>query len=202
MMSSKINFASFAAALALFFLPWLDFQCSEKTMVTQSGIQIAYGGASASPQFETSGSGSSNESKDDDEMEDSLGGVSVLVGLAFVAVVVGLITAFLIFRGSRMPAKVVPGLAGLALASIGLQMMVGFPIEKSVKESQSPSGPEGEAKDGMKQMGAMLAQINIGVVYRPWLYLEMAFLALPLSVAFFGMQPKKPLVRENPEIEF
>ena len=35
----KINFGSSLLAVFLFCLPWLDFQCSGKTVFTQSGVQ-------------------------------------------------------------------------------------------------------------------------------------------------------------------
>ncbi|MEN8866938.1 MAG: hypothetical protein ABF380_02915, partial [Akkermansiaceae bacterium] len=80
-MIPKLNFVSFAAALGFFFLPWLDFQCSEKSMITQSGIQTVSGGGSLGAEMK-----SMDGSETNDENQDGLGAaLFVVVALGCVA---------------------------------------------------------------------------------------------------------------------
>ncbi len=162
-------------------------------MVSQSGVQSIYGGGSIDPQFTNRDEKSGEKSKEGP-------GMAIFIGLAFVLVAVGLIISVLIFRGSAIDPKVLPTLSTVALLAIALQMMIGFPLEKSIQEQMNDSSV-GDSIASVNEMGAMFAQLNIGVVYRPWIYFEMAFLAFPLAFAFFGMQPKKPAMEDEPEIQ-
>ncbi|MDB4265349.1 hypothetical protein N9891_01225 [bacterium] len=192
-MAAKINIVSFAGALFLFFVPWLDFQCSGKTMITQSGFQAVYGGGSVDPQFESASKKDSEKEKKDGKKKGP--GMAYLLGVAFVAIVAGLIVSLFMFRKSAAKSKIASALAALALILIALQMMLGFPMEQEITKSMAEQNDENAG-------GIFFAQLNLGIVYRPWIYLELAFLACPLAVAFFRMQPKRAEVpSENPEVE-
>lgn len=79
----KINLVTSLAALILFFLPWIDIQCSGKSMATQTGMQIIYGGASQAQDaeaFEKEG----KIKRSGGESDDSLGSAP-LVAMAVLA---------------------------------------------------------------------------------------------------------------------
>ncbi len=50
-MIQKLNIGTTLAVLVLFFLPWIDIQCSQKSFATQTGIQTIYGGGSPSEEM-------------------------------------------------------------------------------------------------------------------------------------------------------
>ena len=181
-MISKLNFVSFAAALGFFFLPWLDFQCSGKSMVTQSGIQTVSGGGSLGADMK-----SMAESEKNDENQDGLG-VALFAAVALGCVALGLLLAFIALLGGGPPSPALPALAAVALILIGLQMKLGFPMEKKIAESfQKPGEDE---KNTIADVSKLYAQMNMRIIYRPWIYAELASLFLPIGVAFFVMKPR------------
>jgi len=204
-MSAKINLASFSAALFLFFVPWLDFKCAGNAMFSQSGVQATYGGGSLSPQFEKMLEKSA-EDKDENKggKEQNSLGVAVFVALALFVVIAAFVISLLIFRGAAFNPLLAPMAGGVAIILIGLQMMLGFPVETKIAEDMS-SKNQGAQDEGnsFAEMGEMVSAMNIGVEYRPWIYLELASLACPLLFAFFGAKPKKAdaALEEDPALE-
>jgi hypothetical protein len=181
-MIHKLNFVSFAAALGFFFLPWLDFQCSEKSMITQSGFQTVTGGGSFGEDTK-----SMAESKKNEENQDGFG-VALFVAVALGCVALGLLLAFIGLLGGGPPSPALPALAAVALILIGLQMKLGFPMEQKIAESFQKPGAEEE--NALADVGKLFAQMNIRIVYRPWIYAELGSLFLPVGIAFFAMKPR------------
>lgn len=184
LMFQKIKFGSSLAALFLFALPWLDIQCSEKSMATQSGFQVIYGGGS--PSEEMKALGNDTEPASDSNSDDSLG-FSLLIGLAFIAVVAAVVFSYLaLFRGSEAADKYSSFLPAVALGLILLQLMIGFPAKKKLIESmsegasktqhsQSPDDPLSGLGDSM----ASAMMMNIRVKTAPGFYLELLALGIP-----------------------
>jgi hypothetical protein len=182
-MIHKFNFLSFAAALGFFFLPWLDFQCSGKSMVTQSGFQTVTSGGSLGEEMK-----SMSESKKNEEQQDGMG-VALFVAVALGCVALGLLLAFIGLIGGGPPSPTLPALAAVALILIGLQMKLGFPMEQKIAESFQKPGADEE--NAIADVGKLFAQMNMRIVYRPWIYAELGSLFLPIGIAFFAMKPRR-----------
>lgn len=178
-MIAKFNVVSFAAALFCFFLPWLDFQCSQKVVLSQSGFQSIYGGGTIEPEFASQQKQPENDSSNEIDP-------AIFIAGAFFCVVSGLLLSLIsLFRGGR-PGIAIPALAAMALILVGLQMKVRFPLELYFAKSMNPG------KEGTPNLGTLLMQSNTKIAYRPWIYFELGALVLPLGIAFFGMKPERP----------
>ncbi len=170
-MTQKLNLGSIVAAIILFFLPWLDIQCKGTTLVTQSGIQTITGGASTSKEFDSMGGNKerANSSKDGE-------GKAVLALLALVLVGLALLITIM---SLNTPAGQEGRAAGLccaaALVLLIIQLSTGFPVEQSLHKELK--------KNEMGTAVAMAFQIK----RTPWLYLELAALAIPALLALNSM---------------
>jgi hypothetical protein len=97
-----------------------------------------------------------------------------------------LLLAFIGLLGGGPPSPALPALAAVALILIGLQMKLGFPMEQKIAESfQKPRDEEGNTH---ADVGKLFAQMNIRIVYRPWIYAELGSLFLPVGIAFFSIK--------------
>ena len=180
-MTSKINFISFAAALGFFFLPWVDFQCSDKSKITQSGFQTVAGGGSLGEEANLKFGDQKN-----DETQGSLdAALYVAVGLG--CVILGLLLAVIGLLGGGPPSPALPALAAMALILIGLQMKLGFPLEQKIVESYQKTGLEEEV--AIIDTSKLFAHEKIRIVYCPAIYFELGSLLLPICSAFFAMRP-------------
>ena len=183
-MFKKIRFSSSLAALFLFALPWLDIQCSEKSMATQSGFQVIYGGGSASDEMKALGDDTKTESAS--KSPDSMG-FSPLIALAFVAVVAAVWFSYLaLFQGSEAAVRLSSILPAVALGLISLQIMIGFPAKKKIIESMSKGASESQKSQsiddpfsGLGESMASAMMMNIRVKTAPALYLELLALGIP-----------------------
>lgn len=182
-MFEKLKFGSTIAALILFAFPWLDIQCSEKSMATQTGFQVIYGGGS--PSDEMKELGNDNEAKDESK-PDELGN-SPLIGLALVSVIAAVVFSSLaLFRGSDRANRYASILPAVALALILLQITIGFPAKKKILESMSEdtskarsSQTTDDAFSGLGESMATAMMMNIKVKTTPALYLELFALGIP-----------------------
>jgi len=183
-MFKKIRFSSSLAALFLFALPWLDIQCSEKSMATQSGFQVIYGGASVSEEMK--GLGDDTKTKSASKSSDSMG-FSPLIGLAFILVVAAVMFSCLaLFRGSEAADKYSSFLPAVALGLIWLQLMIGFPAKKKIIESMSEEASKSQQSQsqddpfsGLGESMATAMMMNIRVKTAPAFYLELLALGIP-----------------------
>lgn len=185
----KINLVTSLAALILFFLPWIDIQCSNKSMATQTGIQTIYGGGSPAQDmeaFEKEGRGRRSGGSDDDSM-----GFAPLVALAFLAVAGAVVTAFLAIRFAGESRNNLTGiLCAVALSLLALQMMVGFPVRKNLGEQlAAQSKTELRTDEPFKEFGEGMAQammMQIQIRQLPALYIELVMLGLPTLILANG----------------
>lgn len=186
-MTKKINLGATLAALFLFLLPWIDIQCSNKSMVTQSGIQAIYGGGSVSEEIEALGGKDGPSSSGD---KDSLG-YAPLIGIALLLVVLAVICAVVALRGSTMlPGNSTGILCAAALAVLAIQASIGFPAKKKMLESM---GETGASQSGEEAMGASMASammMNIRVERLTPFYLELLMLGIPTLILCNGFVDK------------
>lgn len=192
-MFKKIKLGSALAALIIFAFPWVDIQCSEKSMATQSGFQVIYGGGSASEEMEAMGadSGSKESSSSDESM-----GFAPLVALALIAVIGAVAFSFIaVFRGSERADKLASVLPAAALLLLVIQLMVGFPAKKQVIEAMSEGSSEAQAGDdefgaAMGESMAAAMMMNIRVKTTPAFYLELLALGIPTLLLANGLIDK------------
>jgi hypothetical protein len=132
----KIHLGSVLAALVLFFVPWLDVRCSGEQMMSQNGVQVIYGGASAPLGVQAM---MQAEEKKPSQREDEAG-IGWLTGIAFLSLLAAAAWAFYDFRlPSPGGTQIVGNLCALALIFLLLQLAVGFPIEKAIVNSIAKS---------------------------------------------------------------
>jgi hypothetical protein len=192
-MIQKLNIATTLAALVLFFLPWIDIQCSQKSFATQTGIQTIYGGGSPSDEMkafaEENGQMKSGDGKKDVSM-----GYSPLVALALLAVIGAVVVSFKALRSSGGPQTNLVGiLCATALVMISAQMMIGFPVKKNLGKSMAEASKKENTGDPMGDLGTGMAtamMMNIQVRHLPALYIELIMLGLPTLVLANGLIDK------------
>lgn len=186
---TKIRLGSSLAALILFFLPWIDIQCSERSMATQSGIQVIYGGVSPSDGMKASLDESKSNRKN--ESKDSLG-IAPLIGLALAAVIGAIVFGFIALgRGDRHADALASILPVIALGVVLLQLMIGFPAKQKILESMSKSASKTQnGKEQFDELGKSMAtamMMNIRVNTATGFYLELLALGIPSLIWANGM---------------
>lgn len=125
-------------AMALFFLPWLEFRCSGQSLVEQSGFEAAMGTVSAGAGLKEMAKMSGQDPDKEMKQENGNRSHAWLIMGAAGAVVLALLTGL---AGSAAGS----GILALAAAGlIGAQMVTGFPIEKAAKEKWGESGVGGK----------------------------------------------------------
>jgi len=185
----KIRIGTTLAALILFALPWIDVQCSDKTMMTQTGFQVIYGGGSITEEMEsmTFGEpGADKNSSPDDSM-----GVAPLVAIALLCVIAAVAFSFIaMFRNNSRAEQLSSILPAVALAFLLLQMMIGFPAKKKILEGMSEKPPQSESTDdpfaALGQSMAMGMMMNIRVKTTTAFYLELLALGIPTLLLLNG----------------
>ncbi len=177
-MIAKLNLATTLAALLLFFLPWIDIQCSNQRLATQTGIQTIYGGGSPANEAEVKA-----VVKDEESL-----GASVWVGIALLAVMGAVVAAFMALSGAQGRAANAVGVCcAIALAALAIQAMAGFPVQTKVERGMTPTRrvePVNPANP-FQGMGAGMAaamMMNVKIKYLPPFYLELLALGIPTLV--------------------
>jgi hypothetical protein len=167
----KIRLSSLIAASILFLFPWIDMTCNDTTLVTQSGLQATYGGASADSRFDSGSQGAQQSSK---EAKDDLGmALPVLLALLCTlgAVVACLLT---MFKGQDL-GSLAEKLALAALALILLQAILGFPLDGVADELRTEMMKgSGEANE---LAGALAMSMKLDTSFTFWFYLTLIALA-------------------------
>ncbi len=192
-----LRLGTLIAALVLFFLPWLELRCAGQRMVYQSGIQTVLNQGNMDSDMKDmakmseGGSGANMESLEGEEFGEKVG-YSLLAGGALLCLVLAIVSA-LGFSGRTASGA----LAALALGCLGVQALLGFPletaIEKDFKKEMLRSIDNGGAGGGdsggaaMKQaMGRTMMKEMIAVKYSPWFYGELALLGVAAVMALAG----------------
>lgn len=187
----KIRLASTLGALLLFFLPWVDIQCSGTSLATQTGIQVIYGGGSPSEQMkgmsEGFGDGEMDAEVDMDMGSEESMGYGPLVGMALLAVLGAVACSFIALRTSGgMAERYATLLPTLALALLLVQLLIGFPAKREMINSMREQSPQTEGvsdpDDPFAEMGNAMAEAmmaNFQVKATPAFYLELVALGIP-----------------------
>lgn len=178
-MLGKINFLTAIAALALFFLPWIDIRCSGQSVATQTGIQTITGGSTPREQERVRTGMQVNLTPEQESL-----GTAPLVGVAFVYVVVAAIIFLIAIRtGTPRPAFIGGTLCALALLLLVLQTSMGFPGVKKLRQSLDHSN---QNQGGDLALASLAAQ-NFELTPLLGLYLEMAALGVPTLILLNGL---------------
>jgi hypothetical protein len=189
-MIQKLNIGTTLAALVLFFLPWIDIQCSQKSFATQTGIQTIYGGGTPSEEMKAFAEENSQKKSGDGKKDESMG-YSPLVALALLAVMGATVASFKALRSSSEPQTNLVGiLCAAALVLIAAQMMIGFPVNKNLGKSMAETSRTKTSGDPMDDLGNGMAtamMMNIQVRHLPALYIELIMLGLPTLVLANGL---------------
>ena len=190
LLCKKINLATLLGALVIFFLPWLDMQCNGNSMVTQTGFQAVSGGGTLSEEMKNLANLGGDKSKDSDgEAKDKnpvaalakndrpsqawlAAGALLLIALALILAVRAVLSA------NANDLSPIALLATMALGFVALQLLLGFPLEATAKQALAASQNGDAAKDTpFASLGA--AMVRIQVIRQPWIWAELAFLAVP-----------------------
>lgn len=150
-------------------------------MATQSGIQVVYGGGSASEEMEAMGG--KTESMPKPDSTESMG-FAPLVALALLAVLgATAFSAIALFRGGERATTMSSILPAVALALLLVQLMIGFPAKKKIIEAMSEGTSEKQSEgDEFAELGASMAtamMMNIRVKTTPFFYFESLALGIP-----------------------
>lgn len=179
-----IKLTSAIAALVLFFMPWIDIQCSGKSLATQAGIQTITGMATPSSEIE-------GIMKND--RRESLGS-SALVATALLATGLGIACLLMaLFNGNSKLDALGSILCVLALMCLLTQLFQGFPIKQqliakiSMDQASNPMGMS-------DSLGFMMAA-NIQTVILPGFIATCSLLGIPsllmVSILFIRPEPQK-----------
>lgn len=178
-MIPKLNLVSALAALVFFFLPWVRIECRGERMATQTGVQMILGSATATERTDKDAVKVSREG-------DSLGH-SYWAGFALVAVIGALLMALAALIVGRRDLDHGCGiLCVVALACLLLQLSVGFPAERAIREELAkPPAQAAAAGDPLGGLGQALAgevARAVRVAPAPGFYWELGALALPALI--------------------
>jgi len=178
----KIRIGTSLAALIIFVFPWMDVQCADKTMMTQTGFQVIYGGASVTEEMESNWPGAPGAAKESTS-ENSMG-VAPLIAIAFLSVIGAVAFSFItFFHGSDKAEWYSSILPAVALALLLCQMMIGFPVKTKIIKEMSQKPPQAASADdpfaALGESMAMGMMANIRVKPTPAFYLELLALGIP-----------------------
>lgn len=173
-MLPKLNLVSALAALVFFFLPWVEIECSGEKTATQTGFQTITG--AATPMKPLKGT-------HPDESGESLGN-SYLAAFALVGVVSAAVIGFASMISDRADlARATAFLCGCAFACLAIQLVIGFPVESTLREKLGgPQEAAGKPKGPLDEIGREFARkFAAEVKVRPskWFYLELGALGIP-----------------------
>ena len=130
-----LRLSTLAAALVLFFLPWLELKCAGQRFAYQSGVQTVLNRLSPDGDLLEMAKMGGRTGQTDAMEEKEFGekaGTSYLAAGALLCVVIAFAVAF---GASGRAASGV--MAGLALALLGLQAAVGFPLQAAVEKEMN-----------------------------------------------------------------
>jgi len=189
-----LRLGTLLAALVLFFLPWLELKCAGQRLMYQTGIQTILKDASMDGDMEmfakTSGGDYAGKMNDVDGGEfGRKTGPSLLAGGALLCVVI----AFAVTLGST--GRAASGImAALALALLGVQAGMGFPLQSSFEKEMEQLNQSGFRPGDAVMPGAgeeTMAEM-FAVKFSPWFYGELGLLAAAAVMALSGGGARRP----------
>ena len=173
-MIARIRLLSLLPALVIFFFPWVEIQCQKDPMLTQTGIQIIYGGATMHPEFSQ---WVTSDKKHD--MDDRLG-TGWFVGIALLSVCAAIGFAFKALRpGAAGHGLRAEGFAALALVALVIQLSLGFPAEEKIRHDLDPAR-NGKPQDGFEAGMARTVAKGISTRVLPLYYIQLGVLGFPV----------------------
>jgi hypothetical protein len=194
-MIGKVRVLALLVAGVLFAPPWVELQLNEKPYIHQSGFQIIYGGRSLGSELKkriaqveqmSGGKLKVNRSRDDFSK-------SILVGGAFLLIVLSLLSAFAALGDTNPKAGAASGLlAAIALSLIAVQMLMNFPIEQRIEEGNAKQKETMAANElprqvQMNQMDITMERM-VKVNRLPWPYGVLILLAIPSLLAALSLR--------------
>ncbi|MEM8954429.1 MAG: hypothetical protein AAGD22_09785 [Verrucomicrobiota bacterium] len=188
-MITKLNLLTTFGALILFFLPWIDIQCNQRSMITQSGFQTITGGGTLSDEFKNL------QDDQDHDKEKERPKPALLVAVAFLLALLAFGLAVASAFGRRNRDRSVGILTAIALACILAQMTLQFPAEKEINHSLKPDVADHDGDKFAKTLGSAFTDIK--VLYRNPLYFELALLALPTLLLLNTLIDKRRAQQSN-----
>ena len=184
LVKKKIQASTLLAALVVFILPWLDMQCNSKSMITQTGIQSVSGGGTLSDEMESLANLGANKDAENNDSAPSLSeddrpapawlaaGALLLIVLALVLAVHSVLSA------QANDLSPITLLATMAFGFVALQLLVGFPLEHTARQAMAKAhGGQAGSENPFAAVGAAIVRIQ--VIRQPWIWAELAFLAVP-----------------------
>ena len=173
-MIARFRLLSLLPALVLFFFPWVEIRCQKDPMLTQTGIQVIYGGAELHPEF--SQWVTSDKKRD---MDDRLG-TGWFVGIALLCVCAAIVFAFkALGSGAGRHGKRAEGFAALALIALLIQLSLGFPAEEKIRNDLDPA-KSGKPQDGFEAGMARTFAKGLSTRVLPLYYVQLGLLGLPV----------------------
>ena len=187
-MFKKIKLGTSILALIMFAFPWLNIQCSEKSLGTQTGIQMIYGGASPSEGMEELWGDAETETPKNNE--ESLGFAS-LIGLALLVVLAALVFSFIaLFKGDARADRLGSILPAVALVLLMIQLLIGFPAKRKILGDMSEKNRSQETAPGIFEALGESMLPNIQAKTTPFFYIELLMLGIPTLLLFNGVVDK------------
>jgi hypothetical protein len=176
-MIARLRLLSLLPALVLFFFPWVEIKCQKDPMLTQTGIQIIYGGATMHPEF--SQWVTSDKKRD---MDDRLG-TGWFVGIALLCVLAAIVFAILALRpGGSGHGFRAEGFAALALIALVIQLSLGFPAEEKIRNDLDPA-KNGKPQEGFEAGMARTFAKSLSTRVLPLYYVQFALLGFPVLLS-------------------
>ena len=165
----SIKFTTALAAFALFFMPWLDIQCSGKSLATQTGIQTITGGATPSEEL----------GKREEDANEKPFGSAKMVAAALFATGLGMALLLVALLNSNPKLDLAgSALCGLALLFLLVQVSQGFPAKDEVIASVSADQASNEVDMSSSLAMAMAANIEVEVL--PAFIISCVLLGIPV----------------------
>jgi hypothetical protein len=181
----------------LFFLPWVNVSCNGRTLLTQTGLQTCHGAFTVDPKFEKMARddrGLQNENllkpKLDEPPPWSVLSI-IYVTFVFLGGLIGfLCIACVVLRLHTFAAAThlfSLGLGGAAFLALGSQMLIGFPIDRHLKQQIEKSRAEQERRNaqfGFRPMpnDGFDAWFDVEAKYSAWLWLSLVLSSVSVPI--------------------
>lgn len=151
-----LNIWSSLAALVLFLLPWVEIRCSQKTVVSQSGLQMITGSLTVAPDFKADWEEDGRKLPNGRSKEHALDS-SITVAFALCLAVGAFCCALMGVKSKKDKLQQASGaMSATALATLLILTLRGFPIEEELNKALH--GGRSQSKDD-----GPLAQVAAGL---------------------------------------
>lgn len=173
-MIARIRLLSLLPAFVLFFFPWVEIRCQKDPMLTQTGVEIIYGGATMHPEFSQWVTSDKKRG-----MDDRLG-TGWFVGIAFLSLCAAIVSAILALNSASSGHGIrAESFAALALIALVIQLSLGFPAEEKIRNDLDPA-KNGKPQEGFEAGMARSVAKGLSTRVLPLYYVQLGILALPV----------------------